>query len=96
MNQLSKKDKEIYLGIFHDILLWEINRLEDKTGDPAMWDYQIKVLGKADPIKYARKINGLKRTRQSTLAKWQKNLKKIKDLKDELEVYERLLKKVRG
>lgn len=93
MVQITKQDKEIYLSVFHDTLLWEISCLQDKSDNPAMWNYRIEVLTKTDPVRFAKKIKELKKNLKIALTKWKKNHKKIEALGDELAVYEENLKK---
>jgi hypothetical protein len=95
MQNLTNKDKEIYLGIFHDSLIWEIGRLEDETNDPNMWEYQISILEQEDPIKFAKKIKELKQEREKFINMWQKNRRKIKILEDELGIYKKSLEEIR-
>jgi len=96
MKQLTKKDKECYLSAFHDVLIWKIGRIQDKGNDPAMCNYQIEVLEKENPVKFAKKIKELKKTRNSILKKWQRDQKKIRVLEEELAVYEKHLKKIKN
>jgi hypothetical protein len=95
MKTSNDKDKEIYLSTFHDILIWELGRLEDSSGDPAMWDYQISILEKEDPIKFAKKIKELKDIRESVIKKWKRNSKRIEVMEEELAVYRKYLGKYR-
>jgi hypothetical protein len=92
VNKLSKEDREMYLGVFHDVLLVDINRLQDKAGDPAMLDYQIDVLHKINPVKFAGRIKELKARREAEFKKWQRCQKKLQPLFEELTVYEKALK----
>jgi uncharacterized coiled-coil DUF342 family protein len=94
MEQLTKQDKETYLSVFLDILLFEINCLQDKSDDPAMWNYQIEVLKKADPVRFAKKIKELRVHLVTALKKWRKNHHKIEALYAELAVYKNNLAKI--
>jgi uncharacterized membrane protein len=91
MKKGADEDKKIWATAFHSCLIWEINRLEQDEGDPAMWDYQISLLEKADSNKFAKKIRELKRTREKVAKKWVRNQKKIKIMEEELALYEKCL-----
>lgn len=93
MKTITDEDKKIYLSTFHDILIWELGRLEDSSSDPAMWDYQISILEKEDPIRFAKKIKELKDIRDSVIKKWKRNRKRIEIMKEELAVYKKYLGK---
>jgi len=96
MEILSADEQKIYLTVFHDLLLWEINRLKEQSGNPAMLDYQISLLEKEDPAKYANRIGELKQRREEKLAEWKKNQNEISARQAELEVYEKGYEEIIG
>ena len=95
MEVLTNNEKEIYLSVFHDVLLWEIRRLEDKSGDQKMWAYQISILGNEDPKKFALKIKELKTAQSNIAEKQNKYKKKIDIMNEELKIYEKHLERIR-
>jgi len=94
MNKISDSDKKVYLAVFHDCLMFDLNCLEEDAGDPAMWDYQIFILENENPKRFAAKIKRLKKEREIIGRKWGMSRKKIGILEEELAVYRRHLDKV--
>ena len=91
MNGQREDDLRIWSAVFHDCLRMEIHWLEQDREDPAMYDYQISLLEKSDPIRFASRIKALKGTMAKVSRRWTKNQSKIKQMEEELAVYERNL-----
>jgi len=96
MCKIPIEDKRIYLSIFHDEIIREIDRIENGMPDINMFEYQIFLLNDENPNKYSGKISKLLSVKTKNIDKWKRNKKKIGELYEELSIYRKHLDKIQN